>query len=287
MSLEEFNAAVKPKVQGSWNLHNHLPQDMDFYVLLSSITGVTGSRGQRNYACGNTYQNALARHRVSQGQKCISLDLGSILSIGFAAEKDLSAALEKDGFQGIRKAEFFALLDYCCDPSLPLPTTPLNSQIVTGLGGIENMTADRLQEVYWTRKPLFSILRQQIHANKPANSNDSISSAIDYEYLIRTAASQPAAEVVVVQALREKLAAGLSIPVADIDVEKAIYSFGIDSLVALELRNWFIKEMKADVTILDIMQSQSVRTLGAFAAGKSDFRQSTAGSEGSVEGKDT
>lgn len=275
MSLEDFNVAVKPKVQGSWHLHKYLPQDMDFYVLLSSITGVTGSRGQRNYACGNTYQNALARHRVSQGQKCISLDLGSILSIGFAAERDLSAALEKDGFQGIRKAEFFALLDYCCDPSLPLPTTPLNSQIVTGLGGIENITADCLQEVYWTRKPLFSILRQQVHADKPATSNHTISSAIDYEQLIRTAASQSAAEAVVVRSLREKLAAGLSIPVADIDVEKAIYSFGIDSLVALELRYWFIKEMKADVTIFDIMQSQSVLALGAFAAEKSDFRQST------------
>ena len=272
MSLEDFNAAIRPKVQGSWNLHKHLPQNMDFYVLLSSITGVTGSRGQRNYACGNTYQNALARHRVSHGQKCISLDLGSILSIGFAAEKDLSAALEKDGFQGIRKAELFALLDHCCNPSLPLPD-PWKSEIVTGLGGLEKMKADRLQEVYWTRKPLFSLLRQKNRADAAVSTDDATSSAINYENLIKTAASQNAAEAVVVQALVRKLAAGLSIPIQDIDVDKAIYSFGIDSLVALEVRYWFSKELKADITIFDIMQSQSVLALGKFAAGKSAYRQ--------------
>ena len=270
MSLEDFNTAVRPKVQGSWNLHKFLPKDIDFYVLLSSITGITGSRGQRNYACGNTYQNALARHRVSQGQKCISLDLGSVLSIGFAAEKDLSASLEKDGFQGIRKNEFFALLEYCCDPSVPV-LTPMTSQIVTGLGGMERMSAERLEEVYWTHKPLFSILRQQSLA-KTVSSDEPVSTAVDYGHLIKTAASQEAAETVILEALKQRLAAGLSIPVEDIDVEKAIYNFGIDSLVALDIRNWFIKEIKADVTIFDIMQSRNVLALGKLTAEKSGHR---------------
>ena len=278
MSLEDFNTALTPKVQGSWHLHKHLPKDMDFYVLLSSITGVTGSRGQRNYACGNTYQNALARHRVSQGQKCISLDLGSILSIGFAAEKDLSAALEKDGFQGIRKNEFFALLDYCCNPALPV-LSPMASQIVTGLGGIEQMTAERLQEVYWTRKPLFSILRQG-NVAKPVAAESSHN--VNYGHLIKTAPSQDAVEAVVVQALTQRLAAGLSIPIEDIDVEKAIYSFGIDSLVALDVRNWFKKEIKADITIFDIMQSRNVLCLGRLAAEKSEYRDEATKSDDTV-----
>ena len=60
MSLEDFQIAVKPKVQGSWNLHTLLPSDLDFFVLLSSGAGVTGNRGQANYCMGNTYQDALA-----------------------------------------------------------------------------------------------------------------------------------------------------------------------------------------------------------------------------------
>lgn len=281
MSLSDFNKAIKPKVQGSWNLHQALSKDLDFFLLLSSITGVTGSRGQRNYACGNTFQNALARHRVSLNQKAISLDLGSILSIGFAAEKDLSAALEKDGFQGIKKAELFALLDYCCDPALPVQTA-WGSQIITGLGGIEKMEKERLMDMYWTRKPLFGVLRQKNRGNASASANSS--SAVDYEHLLKTAPSQQVAETVVVDALKQKLAAGLSIPVEDIDPDKAAHSFGIDSLLALDLRYWFQNVMGADVTIFDIMQSSSVRVLAGVAAGRSEYRKVAEKGEGERNG---
>lgn len=269
MSRENFDDTIKPKVQGSWNLHKHLPQHLDFFVLLSSVAGVTGSRGQSNYAAGNTYQDALARHRVSLGEKCISLDLGPILSIGFAAEVDMTEALEADGFVGIRKSELFALLDYCCDPSLPLCTAQ-NCQIVTGISGIESLKADKLERAYWAKKPLFSILKQKRDVETSTSGN--AGGTVDYAHLLTSAESQAAAEDIVVEALKSKLSNSLSVPKEDIDAEKAIYSFGIDSLVALEVRYWFMKEMKANIPIFDIMQNQSLLALGQFAAGKSEYR---------------
>jgi len=86
MTFSDFEAALKPKVQGSWNLHEALPSNMDFFVLLSSATGILGNRSQANYASGNTYQDALAKHRVSKGLPATSIDLGSILSVGYVAE---------------------------------------------------------------------------------------------------------------------------------------------------------------------------------------------------------
>ncbi|CAD6579781.1 MAG: hypothetical protein ASARMPRED_009250 [Alectoria sarmentosa] len=80
------------------------------------------------------------------------------------------------------------------------------------------------------------------------------------------------AEDTVVEALKSKLSNSLSVPKEDIDAEKAIYSFGIDSLVALEVRYWYMKEMKANIPIFDIMQNQSLLAPGQFAAGKSDYR---------------
>jgi hypothetical protein len=52
----------------AWNLHHCLPRDMDFFILLSSVAGLVGNRGQANYAAGNTFQDALASHRVSLGR---------------------------------------------------------------------------------------------------------------------------------------------------------------------------------------------------------------------------
>ena len=43
MTLEKFQASLRPKFKGTWNLHNNLPADMDFFVLLSSLAGVHGA----------------------------------------------------------------------------------------------------------------------------------------------------------------------------------------------------------------------------------------------------
>jgi hypothetical protein len=50
ISHQQFRAATKPKVQGSWNLHEVLPKKMDFFIMLSSIISITGNHGQSNYA---------------------------------------------------------------------------------------------------------------------------------------------------------------------------------------------------------------------------------------------
>ena len=50
--------AIRPKVNGSWNLHQYLPKDLDFFVMLSSSAGIAGARGQGNYAAG-VYNDSL------------------------------------------------------------------------------------------------------------------------------------------------------------------------------------------------------------------------------------
>lgn len=56
MGYESWKVAVECKTLGSWNLHTLLPEAMDFFVLLSSASGVVGLRGQTNYAAGNTFE---------------------------------------------------------------------------------------------------------------------------------------------------------------------------------------------------------------------------------------
>lgn len=52
MTADHVRKTVGPKVHGTWNLHELLPRDMDFFVMLSSLAGVMGHRGQGNYGCG-------------------------------------------------------------------------------------------------------------------------------------------------------------------------------------------------------------------------------------------
>ena len=98
MKLDQWKDAVWPKVQGSWNLHKLLPSGLDFFIMLSSISGIMGNRGQANYAAGNTFMDALAHHRVHSGERATSLNLGFFLSAGVVKE---SAALEKHYASGL------------------------------------------------------------------------------------------------------------------------------------------------------------------------------------------
>lgn len=87
MSYEDWTQGLAAKVQSSWNLHEALPRRIDFFVLLSSLCGIFGNGGQNNYAADNTFQDALARHRVSLGEKAIAIDLGVVLSKKICSRK--------------------------------------------------------------------------------------------------------------------------------------------------------------------------------------------------------
>ena len=104
------------KVQELEGLHITLPQDLQFFILLSSICGIIDLPGQANYAAGNTFLDSLARFRVSQGQKTVSIALGILYDDSFLAE---DPELKKK--TGSRRGEkYLAILDHFCDPRLPI-----------------------------------------------------------------------------------------------------------------------------------------------------------------------
>lgn len=267
MTVTDFQAVLQPKVQGSWNLHVHLPKAMDFFILLSSTGGVIGNRGQSNYSAANTYQDALARHRVSKGEKCVSLNLGLMLEVGFAAERqNLMDRLRGAGHEGISQAEFLAMLDYFCNPALAL-LPPSRAQIVTGAGISAAQKAKRLAETFWMSRPLFRGLKQMDKMNL---SLDDISKATtDYAAMLRSADSQAAAEAIIAQAVARKLSIALCMPEEDVEVDKPPHAYGVDSLVAVELRHWLAREFNAEVPIFDILGSESIFNLGVLVAEKS------------------
>ncbi|KAI1118995.1 polyketide synthase [Nemania sp. NC0429] len=83
MSHQDWCTSTQPKVQGSWDLQAMLPLGLDFFVLLSSAVCTYSNPSQANYAAGNTFQDALARHRVSRGEKAVAIDLGLLLDKGW------------------------------------------------------------------------------------------------------------------------------------------------------------------------------------------------------------
>lgn len=76
MSYEQWRTGLLPKTLGTWNLHAYLPDNLDFFITLSSISNIIGNGGQAQYAAGNAYQDSIAFYRRSLGMAAVSIGLG-------------------------------------------------------------------------------------------------------------------------------------------------------------------------------------------------------------------
>ncbi len=274
MPIESFEAALRPKVQGSWNLHNLLPAGMDFFILLSSYAGIIGSVGQSNYSCGNTYQDALARHRVANGEKAVALDLGMVESVGIVSEHpDLMEFLQSTGHEALAEAELHALVEYYCDPHLPLQP-PRQSQVIASLELPATLHSKDLVDLPWMSMPLFKQLWQIEPARLAGGSEGPETGAgasLGWGRLLADVKSTAEAADVIWEALRSKLTRMLGVESGSIDVGRPLHTYGVDSLVAIELRNWFGKTMGADVAVFQILNNGSAMDLVMLAARKSSY----------------
>lgn len=274
MSYDDFIVSTKPKVAGSWNLHTLLPKGMDFFILLSSICGIFGAASQVNYCTGNTYKDALAHFRVAQGEKAVSLDLGMMVAEGVVAENNgLMGFLKRTGlFMEISQPALFALLDHYCDPTLRILTS-LDCQAVVGIEIPAVLDSRGIDQPYWMRRPMFRHFHQL--ASKDTALSPHANSITDYAALLRKANSLASAATVVSGALANKIAKVMGIQAEDIDLSRPMDSYGVDSLVAVEVRNWLLREMGADVAIFDILGTASLSDISATIAGRSRYRNSS------------
>ena len=266
MSYKDFVAAIKPKVDGSWNLHKVLGNDLDFFILLSSTSGIVGARGQSNYSAGNTYQDALARYRMARGQKATSLDLGVILSSGYVAERPkVLQSMTSLGFLPLEEAELLALLEHYCDPALDNSSSE-DCHVITGLEVPASMRAQHIDEAYWMAKPQFRGLHQI--ENVSATVNTERETNADVAALVSSAGSAAEAGNLVIDALTKKLSKVLNVAQEDVDPSTPMHSAGVDSLIAVEIRNWFSKTLGIDVTVFEILGNARISDICLGVAGK-------------------
>ena len=272
MSHEDFTLSTKPKVVGSWNLHELLPKDLDFFVLLSSICGIFGATSQVNYATGNTYKDGLAHYRLRQGEKAASIDLGMMTAEGVLSEnKGMIDLLKRAGFfMEISQAELFALLDHFCNPNLVLQN-PTQCQAIVGIE-IPSVLQSLGKDIpLFMHRPLFRHFFCM--DTKRAAPSEAANAALDCASLLPQAATRTEAANIIAQGLAEKTSRILAIAAEDIDTSKPLNAYGVDSLVAVEIRNWVLKELGADIAIFDILGNTSLAGLSKTIWEKSSMRK--------------
>jgi zearalenone synthase (highly reducing iterative type I polyketide synthase) len=264
-TLEQWQANLRPKVQGSWNLHCYLPKDMDFFVMLSSIAGLMGHQSQAGYAAGNTFQDSLALYRQSQGLPAVAIDLAAMLDVGAIMEGTTAAKFSASEATWMTEAELHSIMKMCISGGIDGYATP--PQVCTGIpsGGMVQLGQHEMPLHF--ERPFFVALK---HLGTTGKATSEPTAMVDKmtELLHRLAASNSlaVAEICAAEILCARLAELLQRAADNIDLNERLHKYGIDSLMAVDLRTWIGKNMKADVSLFDVLNAESIRELSSKIA---------------------
>ncbi|KAL2174429.1 polyketide synthase [Thermothelomyces heterothallicus CBS 202.75] len=278
MTFAQWDLTMRSKVQSSYNLHRLLPQDLDFFVLLSSLAGVVGQMGSANYAAGCAFQDALARHRLAHGQRGLSLDIGWMKNIGIIAETSAYQRQRQrlEDMQPIDAGELLAVLTLALDPALPLPM-PLHAQpgqLLFGLRTPADLLAQGRAVPALLERPLFAAFSHHSTSVTAESSPSSVNASAPGDSVLFRQAAVGSRErsMIVRRALASKLARAMLIAPEDVEPTKPLSAYGVDSLMAVELRNWFGKEFGANVAVFEIMGGVPIAKIAETVAAKSTLK---------------
>ena len=252
----DWTDVVRPKVNGAWNLHETLlHHNLDFFIMLSSISGVIGNRGQAAYAAANSFLDAFAHYRTSKGLPATAIDLGVVKEIGFVAERpELQAGLASlSGDATLNEMDVLALIKLAVTGQMDRHA---DHQCTIGLS-FEHYDPKH-PAFFWASDARFSHLRRG--AGAPEGSEGEGTSITTKQALKKARGLEDAIRVAS-EGLIGKLSAVLIVPADEISTEKAVVALGLDSLTAVEVRSWIAREMDATISTLELMTGSSIKAL--------------------------
>lgn len=283
MSFQDWKATIDPKHRGSWNLHCELPQDMDFFVFTSSMMGIMGSGSLAAYNAGNTYEDALAHYRVSQGQRAVALNLGAIPDAGYLVQAQqkkhhIASTMRSDKFALTYVRDVCALIDIACDPATPYSLSFHDCQAIVGIRPISHWR--HTTEVHSTMHQPFWGHMHHFPALAGLEDDESMTAAqrkrtLDAADRLAAASSLSEGAEVVSEALAQRLSVLLGTAEDAMDANTSMHSYGLDSLSAIELRNWVGKVFDVDMPVFEILGGATFANAGMSIARKVQVKKKT------------
>jgi acyl transferase domain-containing protein len=255
-----FFEVLAPKVQGAWNLHE-LTQSLalDFFVSFSSGASVLGAAGLGDYASANSFLDALAHYRQAKGLPGSSINWGPWAGLGMVRSvTDLDSQRWSEHGMGLIPPELalYALAQVIRQDTPQISVLPINwVKLRSGIPALAESTFIRELAVEGAKPEPES-------AAKPANKT-----LIAELLLVKDPVEQ---RQILAGKLQGQAARVLRLPLPTLDVNRPLNQFGLDSLMALELRNRMQAEWGIAIPLATILGGPSILQLATLAIAKLD-----------------
>lgn len=244
LDAERFERVWSPKVRGAWNLHlqtQSLP--LDFFVCFSSVSSLVGIEGQANYAAANAFLDGLAAFRRAQNLPALTINWGYLGEVGWVARhKDVAQKFESLGMQGIRPHEVLALLGrFINDGSIQV--------------GVVGSGANEFVRLVAGQSPRFEDLSAE-DADGRGKKRD-----LGGGRAALMAVAPEQRRDLLESLLCDQVARVLGTTSDRLDTSRPLTDLGLDSLVAVELKNWTEAELGLQLPTMELLRGPSVSQL--------------------------
>jgi acyl carrier protein len=242
LTATRFAHAIRPKLDGALALDRlTAADDLQIFVLFSSVTTVIGTPGQANYVAANAALEALATRRHAEGKPALAVQWGPIADAGYLTrETRVGDMLEKVlGAAPLAARDALAAL-----PSLLAAGRPV-AGISDAAWGDLRQRLPGLASPFWADVP----------QGRGRNSGGiALSAQI-------AGLSDEAALPLVLEMLVGEVGAILKLDPKAIDINRPVQEFGVDSLMAVELRTALEVRLGVGLPLLALSDATSLRAM--------------------------
>ena len=246
LNQERFQTVLGPKADGAWNLHTAtLDAPLDFFVMFSSAAAVLASPGQGNYVAANAFLDALAHHRRARGQAGLAINWGLWAEVGLA-QPEITKRLMQQGILPFSPSQGMHLLERVLQLDSPQAMA---------------IAVDWSRLLSLMSPPILSVLAEEVtHKSGPGRAQRS-KDGLTVEKLVAASAAerQPLIEAFLVEQIGRVLRCSPS----KVDVQQPLTKLGIDSLMAVELKNRVESDLGLIVPVTALLEGPSLAQLSA------------------------
>lgn len=242
---DDFNNIIQTKSIAALHLHelfaeHHLEQ----FVLFASIASILGTKAQANYNAANAFLNELAAFRRNNNQNAIAINWGNIAEVGLAAaDEKRGNALQQMGMQAIAVNE----LKQCFDKIFQY--------------NLAEIVPVKLDYNEWSNS-YKSIKQNAFFAN--VVEQDMITQQTSDGIL--NASNLPQAKKNINERIKQFVSKITKIPSNKIKDDATFKSLGIDSLMALQLKDNLQEAFQLQLTVASIWANPTTEKYTNFIA---------------------
>jgi acyl transferase domain-containing protein len=253
VTRQQWRRVAAPKLQGAWNLHRlAATATLDHFVLFSSAAALLGPPGQAAYAAANAAMDALAHYRRARGLPATTINWGGWGGGGLAAPGYEGARWREWGIEAIEPAEGMAYLQQ-------LLAQPWTQTVV--LPGRFQFAGEAITP------PFLSLLVSQTTPSRNGSPGNREAGAGWRERLLKAPAGQRRA--LLLQQLQEEASRILRLPPASLpDVNRPLHELGLDSLMAVELRNALVQATGRSLPVTLLFDYPSPAAMADYLLGE-------------------